>query len=481
MFCFFAAVLLLLVSLGIGLLRRDFRGFFSRTGLIHLGLALGIATLLLGCRFLLLGLPYQEPPSWFPDSLQTFFSERMLALFPETFALADSNQVTRTWPLAGISRLPLYIFALAYGPSAGLIAGLLFAPIAFLGLPAYPELLLALELCILGWLAIVPSSFQHRWAGSFNAILAYALTFFSAGFAYLLWRGLSLDLDHFWRLLHPSFGGVLLSSLLLLFFGPKFFQKSFKDSKIIYETIEAGLEDIVIERSTQVDEALTVITASDATTSDTGSNTVNSLLDDFSPSVSTTLNVVSQADEAGSNQARSNQDVAATAVGVQDNAKSSKRGKRVKKSRGARAKFPVTSPAQQNQASANDSLQQNQVTIPETQTSETSGDTNIFLTNVDDLLRVTGIEGSVYSELLNDLPDHLSEETLWLINFLLTEAKASTINTVYKSFKGSFGANKKRFKKGIKEAHAEGWLTLMRDIEKDEVFVGLGRKLLVQN
>ncbi len=466
MFCFFAAVLLMLVSLVIGILRRDFKVLFSRIGLTHLGLALGIATLLLGFRLALLGLPYQDPPTWFPEILQTFFSERMAALFPETLALTDSNQLTTTWPLAGISRLPLYIFALAYGPSAGLIAGLLFAPIAYLGLPVYPELLLALELCILGWLAIVPSSFQHRWAGSFNALLAYTLTFFSAGFAYLLWRGFPLNLDSFWRFLHPSLGGVLLSSLLLLLFGPKFFQKSFKSSGIMFETIEAGLEDIVIERPTLVSNDLTVVTASES---------VNSSLDNFAPSVSTTLNLVPQEE---SHEAE---------VDSQDKAGSSKQKKKTKKSRGARAKSPAQSkqgPQEQTlkeQPVKEQTLASNQTLITDTQTPETSADTNIFLTNVDDLLRVTGVDGSVYSELLNDLPDHLSEETLWLINFLLTEAKASTINTVYKAFKGSFGPNKKRFKRGVKEAHAEGWLTLMRDIEKDEVFVGLGRKLLVKS
>lgn len=462
-FCFFAAVILLLVSLGVGFLRRDFKILFSRIGLIHLALALGCAALLLVLRHALLGLPLQQPPVWFPEAMQSFLIERMSAIFPETSSLlaadaainADATMVN-TWPLAGISRLPLYIFALAYGPTAGLVAGLLFAPLSGLGLPAYPEVLLGLELCILGWLAIVPSSYQSRWAGSFNALLAYVLTFFSAGFAYLLWRDLPLNLDSFWRFLHPTLGGVLLCSLLLFLFGPKFFKKSFKTSGIIFETIEAGLEDIVVDKPTLATEALSVVASSES---------VKSSLDSFSPSVSTTLNIVPQTESAEDNQVSDQ---------VSDQASSkSKRGKKRRYSRKAVRENKQQKGTEQNQNVKSESSQEN--------TQETSADTNIFLTNIDDLLRVTGVDGSVYSELLNDLPEHLSEETLWLINFLLTEAKASSINTVYKSFKGSFGANKKRFKRGVKEAHAEGWLTLMRDIEKDEVFVGLGRKLLEQS
>ena len=475
-FCFFAAVLLLLVSLSVGFLRRDFKILLSRIGLIHLAFALAMAALLLGLRIALLGLPYIDPPTWFPEALQAFFSERIAALFPETQSLtASTEQLTKTWPLAGISRLPLYIFALAYGPSAGLIAGLLFAPISSIGLPAYPELLLPLELCILGWLAIVPSSFQSRWAGSFNALLAYTLTFFSAGFAYLLWRDFPLNLDSFWRYLHPSLGGVLLCSLLLFLFGPKFFKKSFKNSGIMFETIEAGLEDIVVEKQTLSDGlstgGLTVMT---------GADNVKDSLDNFSPSVSTTLNLVPNKTADSEKPVNVNQQVESSAessvapstkqstkqASAQKTSKAKQRSKRGKKRKGA------SQAAQNNQVKAQ---------VAKQQSAETSADTNIFLTNVDDLLRVTGVDGSTYSELLNDLPDHLSEETLWLINFLLTEAKASTINMVYKSFKASFGPNKKRFKRGVKEAHAEGWLTLMRDIEKDEVFVGLGRKLLVQS
>lgn len=489
-FCFFAAGLLLLVSLIVGILRRDFKIFFSRRGLIHLALAIAIATLLLMFRYSLLSLPFQAPPTWFPESIQLFLSERISALLPDTPTLLSAkDSVFNTWPLAGISRLPLYIFALAYGPTAGLVAGLIFSPIHALGLPGYVELLLVLELCVLGWLAIVPSSFQNRWAGSFNVLLAYALIFFSGGFAYLLWQGLPLNLDSFWRYLHPSLGGVLLSSILLFLFGPKFFKKSFPTSGIIYETIEAGLEDIVVDKPTLTDEELTIVSTSE---------TVKSSLADFSPSVSTTVNLVSQ-DEL-SKTLKTDTDISNEQI--EDNTKGQPSKKRLGKIRGKKRKLAqvdkieevgpqattahaVTSHLETGhpvvditQNTTKDTASDSSEDADSNTNADTSADTNIYLTNVDDLMRVTGIGDSVYSEFLNDLPDHLSEETMWLINFLLTEAKASTINTVYKAFKESFGPSKKRFKKGIKEAHAEGWLTLMRDIERDEVFVGLGRKLL---
>src|SRR5690606_31936617 len=65
--------------------------------------------------------------------------------------------------LPGLHRFPLYLVALAYGPATGLLTGALFAAFASSTLlPGAPEAVLALELAVLGWLAIYPSPRSTR-------------------------------------------------------------------------------------------------------------------------------------------------------------------------------------------------------------------------------------------------------------------------------------------------------------------------------
>src|SRR5690606_38990748 len=96
--------------------------------------------------------------------------------------------------LAGLHRLPLYVVALAYGPSAGLLAAGLFSAFASSTLlPGLDEAVLALELVVLGWLAIYPSPRSTRWAGPLNAALAYLLAWGTAGIAVMTSRGVFVD------------------------------------------------------------------------------------------------------------------------------------------------------------------------------------------------------------------------------------------------------------------------------------------------
>lgn len=88
------------------------------------------------------------------------------------------------WQPAALYRLPLYLIALAYGPSIGFVVGLGYLAVAWL-LPVLEpaSFVLALELTVLGWLAIHPSPANHRWAGPAYALLAYALAWSTAGLA----------------------------------------------------------------------------------------------------------------------------------------------------------------------------------------------------------------------------------------------------------------------------------------------------------
>lgn len=154
------------------------------------------------------------------------------------------------WPLGGLGRLPLYVTALAYGPAAGLVSAALFAAFESQGgLPDASQGVLALELLLLGWLAIYPSPRQHRWAGPVDVVLAFALAWATAGVALLQWQTGEVALAPLWAAASTTAGGALLSAALLLLFGPATYRLLFPRSPIAPDEpplIEAEREDVVM-------------------------------------------------------------------------------------------------------------------------------------------------------------------------------------------------------------------------------------------
>lgn len=139
----------------------------------------------------------------------------------------------RALPLVGAWRLPLYVVALAYGPSAGLAgAALIVAFSAQAGLPGWQEGLLAFELVTVGWLAIAPNPRVHPWAGTFNILLAHLLTLTTMGLAILRWQQRPLTLAEIWQLSGEVSGGVLLSALVVAYVTPAFYARVFANSRI---------------------------------------------------------------------------------------------------------------------------------------------------------------------------------------------------------------------------------------------------------
>jgi len=138
------------------------------------------------------------------------------------------------FPLVGAWRLPLYVIALAYGPSAGLMAAALIAAFsASTGLPGWQEGLLAFELVTVGWLAIAPNPREHAWAGTFNVLLAHLLTLTTLGLALLRWQQRPLTLTELWQLSGNVSGGVLLSALVVAYVTPAFYARVFATSRIV--------------------------------------------------------------------------------------------------------------------------------------------------------------------------------------------------------------------------------------------------------
>ena len=132
----------------------------------------------------------------------------------------------------GFFRLPLYVLALAYGPTPGLVAGLAYLGAAALG--ATPESagpVLVVELAVLGWLSIFPSPRRHRWAGPADAAAAYLLAWGTTGLAVLAASGgvsaASVAAQHAGML-----GGAALACLALFALGPRAYGRAFPESRV---------------------------------------------------------------------------------------------------------------------------------------------------------------------------------------------------------------------------------------------------------
>lgn len=138
--------------------------------------------------------------------------------------------------LPGLHRFPLYVVALAYGPTAGLLVAVLFAAFASSTLlPGLNEAVLALELVVLGWLAIFPSPRTTRWAGPFGAALAYALAWGTAGIAVPTYQGVFVTLSALLALHADVWPGVLLACALLTLVSPRVYSLVFPGSRIAPE------------------------------------------------------------------------------------------------------------------------------------------------------------------------------------------------------------------------------------------------------
>ena len=194
-----AALFLALVSLVSGWAQLDFIAVFAPQGLFHVALAVLAA----------------------------------FALLLLSTSLGDTTGFITRESFQSISRFPLWVLTLAYGPSAGLLAAGLFAAFATsTTLPGWPEAVLALELVVLGWFAMAPSPRDHRWAGPLNAFLAYILAWSTGGAALLQAlseNGSSLAAH---LSLHQGSLGLLLGLLLLSLIGPGSYRRWFPGSRI---------------------------------------------------------------------------------------------------------------------------------------------------------------------------------------------------------------------------------------------------------
>jgi len=134
---------------------------------------------------------------------------------------------------AGLERVPLALVTLAYGPGIGVVVAALVAGLQANGwLPGWQQAVFALELAVLGWLAIYPSPRSSRWAGPFDALLAYALAWGTGGLALLEARTGAVTPAALWAQQRPALLGVAASALLLALVPPSAYRRAFPHSRV---------------------------------------------------------------------------------------------------------------------------------------------------------------------------------------------------------------------------------------------------------
>jgi hypothetical protein len=216
-----ATLILAVVSFFSGLSRLDVLGALSPQGLFTLTLAAATAWLI------------QSQGSLIP--IELFQSQAFLA---------------------GLSRFPLYLAALAYGPSAGILTGGLFLAFGPTGAETtmWLHVILLLELAVAGWFAISPSPRQNRFAGPLAAFLAYSLSWATAGSALLQWQsGTGSSLAAHMALHQDVLLGVAFSWLALVFVSPNLYRILFPYSRIVLsprQTQKATLQTPVSAKPT---------------------------------------------------------------------------------------------------------------------------------------------------------------------------------------------------------------------------------------
>lgn len=161
---------------------------------------------------------------------------RVVGAVVATFGLvALAAAVDPRWqlPLRGLAPTPLALVALAYGPGVGLATAALSAGLqAGGGLPGWPQAVGALELTVLGWLAIYPSPRSNRWAGPFDLLLAHALAWGTGGLALMAAHGAAVTPAALWNEQRPLLPGVLAGALLLAAVPPAAYRRAFPHSRI---------------------------------------------------------------------------------------------------------------------------------------------------------------------------------------------------------------------------------------------------------
>ena len=176
-----------------------------------------------------LALARPTPVAWCIAALGT-------AWLVQAVATAAPGDWTDT--LAASAIVPIAIVAVAYGPSPALVT--LALAHAWIGVPPYPStavgpvgpLLVGLELALLGWLAIAPSPRRFRLVAGAYLLFAHALTWSTAGLAWLALTHGDLSLAALTDTHGLRFGAVAATAIVLALMPPSWWRRAFPGSAL---------------------------------------------------------------------------------------------------------------------------------------------------------------------------------------------------------------------------------------------------------
>jgi len=148
--------------------------------------------------------------------------------------------------LAAAALAPLAVVAVAYGPTPALVA--LALTHAWIGVPPYPSAaagpagahFLALELALLGWLAIAPSPRRYPLLAGTYLLVAHAFTWATAGLAWLVVTHGDLSLAAATATHGLRFGGVAATAVVLALVPPSWWRRAFPGSALALPPPEPG-------------------------------------------------------------------------------------------------------------------------------------------------------------------------------------------------------------------------------------------------
>lgn len=130
-------------------------------------------------------------------------------------AVEGGSTVPPAWAQADGSRVPLYLLAIGYGPTVGVVAGALVL-VADLGPGplAIDRVLLLLELAAVGWLALGPTPRRTRWGAPLAALGGWTLATVTLGLAAWASEGRALAWVPFVRAHLAALGGAVGAAVI---------------------------------------------------------------------------------------------------------------------------------------------------------------------------------------------------------------------------------------------------------------------------
>lgn len=167
----------------------------------------------------------RRPATWLAVAA-ALLASLVFAAAGDRIAGATAGGLAAEWSGRGWERIPLYLLALGYGPSVGLLAALATGfvqagPWSF----GAAEATLVLEVTVVGWLGLGPSPRRARWAGPLAVVAGWMLATATLGLAAWAADGLPVALEPFLAHQRPLSAAIVVAALLAAAVPPRWWRR----------------------------------------------------------------------------------------------------------------------------------------------------------------------------------------------------------------------------------------------------------------